>query len=208
MFVGVLMLLNVLIAIITESYIKSFTERFSLLGRARIPVLARHSYLDTAARQISEGGCTSKYYFVMTGIILSYIIFIMSFGIFLRSLILRMNDPGDEVNIYIMLGISITLFIIASISIVIVVTDFFHIKLGASGRYLNRWMIQPVMPIVYNLLGVSEKSEDFIAKENESSKDDILLAVKELIEKSELRIRQEFKYRIRKLQSTKAGLRR
>ena len=123
MFVGVLMLLNVLIAIITESYIKSFTERFSLLGRARIPVLARHSYLDTAARQISEGGCTSKYYFVMTGIILSYIIFIMSFGIFLRSLILRMNDPGDEVNIYIMLGISITLFIIASISIVIVVTD-------------------------------------------------------------------------------------
>lgn len=93
----------------------------------------------------------------------------------------------------------IVLLIIASVSLAICAKDFFHINLGASKRHLNKWMIQPVMPIVYGLLGISEKGEDFIKKENESGKDDILPAVRELIERSELKIRQELKHRNKKM---------
>jgi len=59
-------------------------------------------------------------------------------------------------------------------------------------------MIRPIMPLVRGLLGITEKNEYYAAKENELPIDDILPSVKEMIEKSELRIKRELKLRIKR----------
>lgn len=201
MFVGVLMLLNVLIAIITDSYSKSFSQRYILQGRARIPVLAKHSYFNTETRQLSERGYTHKYCIVMTGIIFFYIIFAISFAILLRGLIVLVTTPEYDVSTYIMISLSTTLFLVATLSLMIVIKDFFHINLGASEKHLTKWMIRPIMPLVRGLLGVTDKEERALYKENELAKDDILPSVKEMIENSELRIKREIKLRLKRQES-------
>lgn len=123
----------------------------------------------------------------------------MSFAILIRSLVARVTVQEYETSMYIMISISIALFLIATLSLMIVIKDFFHIHLGrTSETHLTRWMIRPIMPLVRGLLGITEKNEYYAAKENELPIDDILPSVKEMIEKSELRIKRELKLRIKR----------
>ena len=57
------------------------------------------------------------------------------------------------------------------------------------------------MPLVRGLLGVTDKEERALYKENELAKDDILPSVKEMIENSELRIKREIKLRLKRQES-------
>merc|ERR1711862_412919 len=170
-------------------------------GRARIPLLAKHSYLDTAARKISERGFTKQYLRVIAGISIFYIIFIIAFISMINGLMKIKSTLQVTIFCDILIGSSAFFFIIAVLSLMIVVKDFFHIDLGANEEFLVRWFISPIKPLVYTLCGIIGKSEDHIAKD-EFRNDDVLPFVQDMIQKSELRIRRDVKLQGKKLRKS------
>ena len=198
LFVGVIILLNVLIAIVTDAYFRSNKQRYSLLGRARLPILAKHSYLDTKAFHIAKRGprdCT--FITIMVLVALFLLLFAISYSILIRSLLAETSITGnstldDFVFEYGSLVMITLMYVTANIAMLVTVKDFFHMKnkFIDESKYIQ-FLRRPIKPFVYSLLGINYDNEDFIRKEDGLDEDDILPSVKEMIDRGTSRIRND-----------------
>jgi len=156
---GVVMLLNVLIAIVTASYEKSNTHSHSILGIARIPILAKHSYLDTEAKKISELGARNFRYQMTVAAMLTFIIL---FGISYLGLVrvILGVTKGDEMTaansdiMHIAKLLLLTIFyVVANVAMVVTMKDWLHIdiKMECPGEETVKLIVKPVTSFIFNL---------------------------------------------------------
>merc|ERR1712194_530955 len=77
-------------------------------------------------------------------------------------------------------------------SIFVTIKDWFHLnnKFIEESRFVEV-MKRPIVPFVYALLGIDNRNGDYIKKEEGLEEDDILPAVKEMIDRCTLRIRND-----------------
>jgi len=193
--VALIILLNVLIAIVTESHAKSNSERYSLLGRARIPILAKHSYLDTKAFHISSRGRRDPIYCtILTIILLFFVLFAFSFVVLIRSIFTDMafsthRRASQLMLCYGQITLVSVLFIIANASIFITIKDLFHIKIRwiDESQFIQMITRKPIVPFVYAILGIESENKNGGGLDEH----DILPAVKEMIDRCTSHIRSD-----------------
>jgi len=186
---GVIILLNVLIAVVTESYDRTQERRHSILGIARIPILAKHSYLDTEARKLSERGIGDyRYQIALIGILTCFILFAFSFAAVVRTIQLDIvvhNSTAmfmDKVKLAL---ISVT-YVVANVAMVTTINDLFHIgfQWNCVGSHYVVWIVKPFVKLVFLLLGVGDKDEYCYNSGEDLDEMDVLSRMKDMIDLS------------------------
>merc|ERR1711862_103648 len=205
---SVIILLNVLIAVVTKSYELSGGKRHSILGRARIPILAKHSYIDTEARKLSEGLYgNNKYRIVLLGIVGCFILSVFSFAATLRAIIfINMVDDGSSLVSttaanYMRLSSLSLIYVVGNVAMLVTLKDLFHVNVECNfaGSDYIRWMIRPFIAFIYALLGVENKNKCFHDLGQNLETEHILSSVEEMIHSSTNSIRDEVQKRTKEL---------
>ena len=198
MVAGVIILLNVLIAIVTGSYQTSTSERHSHHARARIPILALHSYLDTEARKLSQRIYGNlKYNITIVGLFACFFLFGVSFVAAVRSMNLGIlkSTNINPITGHISLILLTFCYIVANVALFVTVTDWLHIDIEYSyhGKDFFHLIMKPVKAVIFSLLGVKDDKEYFNENEENFTKDDVLVDVKEMIDISINRVRADIR---------------
>lgn len=197
-FVSVIILLNVLIAIVTESYEKSSSRSHGLLGLARIPILAKHSFLDTEAKKISErGNGDFRYRIVAVVTLLFLVLFGFSYVLLFKAITAGKNgeltDSGSGIFDIVKVLLSIIFFTVANAAILVTMKDLLHIDIK-KWDYCSRShnivlkLIHPIIKFIFNLLGVSNENKKHTFEDMEEDVLGQMSAMKEMIDSSSNRV--------------------
>jgi len=204
---GVIILLNVLIAVVTESYDRSNSKRHSILGIARIPILARHSYLDTEARKLSQRGYgDSRYRIVLIGIFIFLILYGYSYVSLTMTIINEIEGQisavvSMEMVIVKLVILSLT-YIVSNVAMLVTIKDLFHIDIqwrNFFGTYFVAWIVKPITSFIFVLLGVNNENEYLNEIKEDLAENNILSNVKEMIDISTNRVRADIQKLVIKL---------
>ena len=207
MFIGVIILLNVLIAIVTEWYVKSNDDSHRLLGIARIPFLAVHSHLDTEARKISERGPRDFRYRLSLVLVTTFVII---FGFAYIALVRAMNvDKDDSVSSmsyvmdYLKIFLSSYFYIVANIAMLVTTKDLLHIDVVLDCRegYYVKLILKPLLIFIFKLLGVENDNDDGYEVRTNLDEASNLSAIKEMIDASVDRVRLDLNESFKKTSS-------
>ena len=188
--VGVIMLLNVLIAIVSKSYAESDVQRHSLLGKARIPILAKHSYLNSRVKAISARGYTDiRYWLLLIAIVSFLLIFGIAYILFMGAILSVVSYRPKIAVFFYALTVSM-IFLVATLSMAVVVRDLFNIHFSRTHRLSERFIKNCIAPFAFALLGIDQNENDDLIKFDEKSKnDEIISSMKEMIDSSTAKIR-------------------
>lgn len=198
MITGVIILLNVLIAIVNDSYQNSLSERHSHHAMARIPILAMHSYLDTEARKLSQRLYGNfKYNITIVGLFVCFFLFGVSFVAAVRSMNLGIlkSTNINAITGHLSLILLTFCYIVANVALFVTVTDWLHIDIEYSchGKDFFHLIMKPVKAVIFSLLGVKDDKEYFNENEENVTKDDVLANIKEMIDISINRVRADIR---------------
>ena len=193
--VGVIMLLNVLIAIVTKSYAQSNIKRHSHLGKERISSLAKHTYLNSRAKAAcSRGRKDFRYWLLLLGILSFLLIYGLSYLLYMRSILSYASQSnGSNIFSLYMNGLAASAgFIISMLSMTVVVCEIFNISVIGRHWFLERGMNEKVSSLIYSLLGMDQnKGKSFMKRGEMSENDNVLPLIKEMIDASTNQIRKE-----------------
>jgi len=212
-FIAVVILLNVLIAIVTQWYEKSNEDSHRLLGMARIPILAKHSFLDTEARKISERGSRDFRYRLCLALAATFVaIFCLSYIALVRAINVGKDDSVSSVS-HVMDYVKIILlsyfYIIANVAVLVTVKDLLHIDvdLDCYGAHYIQLILKPLFIFTYKLLGVESKSDNGYETGKDLDQADDMYAIKEMIDASMNRVRLDLTSSITKMNELPAAAR-
>ena len=210
MFSGVIILINVLIAIVTDSHQRSTFQRYSHHARARIPILAKHSYLDTEAKKLSQRVYGNfKYYAALIVIFIFFLLFGFSYIATVRSISLS-NEHHVSMSMEYFKTIALTVcYIIADVALIVTVIDWFHINIQCTccNNRLVSLFEKPVNIVlyilIYPILGVKDRKSSYEECGYDHTVDNnILVSIKEMFEVSTNRVRADLQKLIAKMKKT------
>jgi len=162
---GIVMLLNVLIALVNGAYEKSIVKQRDLLGQARIPLLARHAQIGRKVSDIMEntGECSK----VTLYTILCFFLTAMEISFFwMCSLMigpLYLSFVGEQVA-YLRLSLVISFVLLANIALGFTIVHLFNIPCcqfqNSNFRFILSGIEKTVKFFIYNFIGIKEHRND------------------------------------------------
>jgi len=194
---GVLILLNVLIAIVNTSYNRSMSQRHVLFATARIPLLAKHYFLENELIPRLRGSGVLMRYAVIGAIIAFFGFMELSFVSFIRTVYITPEIFGSQIVQYGLLALVLVLVLVANVSILRVLLEFRGRQVNtnhANGskfiRLMESFICKPIGNMVFDLFGINQY-QDFYNADGEGKNDipeRVVIRMKEILEKSELRL--------------------
>jgi len=194
-FIGVIILLNVLIAIVNTSYGSSLCHRHVLFGNARIPLLAKHYFLEKQLIPLLWRSNTSisciKRYSIITFQVFCICLMEVSFILFIGYILVSPQRFSSGSG-YVHLIICLIIMTMANLALIEVLAVFCGLKFDESkfGRFITALVIKP-SNFFYGLFGFYEdKTEMTEVGEmgNTGVSEHVLNGMKEFVEQSESRI--------------------
>jgi len=201
-FFGVIILLNVLIAVVTASYNRSISKRNILFGRARIPILAKHymfgAHLTNFLHDSPDSCIPIKRISTIFLLVAFFSVMNISSALFVRIIVESPDMFLFDYHLHIFIAVFLFLLIIANIAIITVGLIFLGWKIGASNDnksacrcIMGMLVVNPMRHVVYSFLGISKSQSDYDTDGEDTLTDIISTRVKEIVENSEIRIKDK-----------------
>jgi len=212
--IGVIILLNMLIAIVNNSYEKSSLRQLHFFGMARIPILAKHTFIESTAQSIRIGTTNRFRMFFHVAILWCVVLwFLLSFLWFLQIFWFFENEKSSFMK-HISNAFMFTLSFILVTSFVIVLVDFLQVKLFDSLKgkskiidFFIHWTKKIDFGVANGLLGIAKNRFDDYAAHVEYQNEfggmtsDILKRTKEVVDEAEARIKDVVRDLIKTLEN-------
>jgi len=201
-YVGVIILLNVLIAIVTGSYEEAFFKRSRLFGKIRVPLLAKYAFVKKKLRLFHHLHLKwQKLSFAV--IFLVMVLFEVCLILLIYSILVLMSESSaGQLNVYgyiMLVTIATACGIISNIIIVSGSIDLYHFYSGDTIEIIQKfqnvhhYLRDATRKVVYKILGININTRDR-AFSDRGSDDGGLLGyyfysqTKETVENTEYRI--------------------
>lgn len=163
---GVIVLLNILIAIVTDSYQHSYSKRLALANSERIPLLAKHLRLKSVANKLF--GTQSKCRWLWKSFCLCFILaLLLVWHVILLDVLKQTTDieeeDGNEVEVSMTAKLRVLFFLfmqfICTLSADIALIYLSLKLLGLRVCYCKTFILKFVKSVVSLILGISDETD-------------------------------------------------